>query len=217
MTTLNAIGFTTAGSSIVAMTAFCIFSCAVRSGSPKIAPRCSARSKETIYNRKAKRKRSLFFFLFRCCRRRGNMNHKKYDDEGKHKLDPRSFGNSASTDVKKNHLNQKEGTNFGSGKADYSGEEEDNMKEHVQYRGGPMFGWIPWTLSLSYETLLKGVPGTGTRKNGMEGSMLKVNLDGIVLLRFHGEFVVFTLSEQTIVILFCRIFTFSICENLIFL
>ena len=45
------------------------------------------------------------------------------------------------------------------------------------------------------ETVLKGVPGTGTRKNGMEGSMLKVNLDGIVLLRFHGEFVVFTFSE----------------------
>jgi len=49
-----------------------------------------------------------------------------------------------------------------------------------------MFGWIPWTLSLSYETLLNGVPGTGTRKGGMEGAMLKVNLDGIMLLRFHA-------------------------------
>jgi hypothetical protein len=50
-----------------------------------------------------------------------------------------------------------------------------------------MFGWIPWTLSLSYDQLLTGVPGTGTRKDGMEGSLLKVNLDGIILLRFHGE------------------------------
>ena len=69
-----------------------------------------------------------------------------------------------------------------------STDQNENLKEHVQYRGGPAFGWIPWTLSLSYDTLLQGVPGTGTRKGGMEGAMLKVNLDGIVLLRFHGAF-----------------------------
>jgi hypothetical protein len=58
-----------------------------------------------------------------------------------------------------------------------------------------MFGWIPWTLSLSYDQLLNGVPGTGTRKGGMEGSLLKVNLDGIILLRFHGElFIIIILS-----------------------
>eukprot|EP00547_Thalassionema_nitzschioides_P003598 CAMPEP_0194208912 /NCGR_PEP_ID=MMETSP0156-20130528/7215_1 /TAXON_ID=33649 /ORGANISM="Thalassionema nitzschioides, Strain L26-B" /LENGTH=1137 /DNA_ID=CAMNT_0038935977 /DNA_START=263 /DNA_END=3676 /DNA_ORIENTATION=- len=34
--------------------------------------------------------------------------------------------------------------------------------------------------------MLKGVPGTGTRKGGLEGIMLKVNLDGIVLLRFYN-------------------------------
>jgi hypothetical protein len=65
---------------------------------------------------------------------------------------------------------------------------EKETREEVQYRGGPMFGWIPWTLSISYDQLLRGVPGTGTRKGGMEGSLLRVNLDGIILLRFHGEF-----------------------------
>jgi hypothetical protein len=33
--------------------------------------------------------------------------------------------------------------------------------------------------------MLSGVPGTGTRENGLSGLMLKVNLDGIVLIRFH--------------------------------
>lgn len=55
-----------------------------------------------------------------------------------------------------------------------------------QRRGSPMFGWMWWARSLSYETMLKGVPGTGTRKGGLEGIMLKVNLDGIVLLRFYA-------------------------------
>ena len=33
-----------------------------------------------------------------------------------------------------------------------------------QDRGNPWFGWIRWTLRWSYETLLRGIPGTGTRK-----------------------------------------------------
>jgi hypothetical protein len=53
-------------------------------------------------------------------------------------------------------------------------------------RGSAMFGWIPWTLSLTYAELLHGIPGTGTRKGGLEGSLLKVNMDGIVMLRFHA-------------------------------
>jgi len=34
--------------------------------------------------------------------------------------------------------------------------------------------------------MLQGVPGTGTREGGLSGSMLKVNMDGIVMLRFHA-------------------------------
>ncbi len=197
MTTLEAIGFTTAGSAIVAMGAFLFFSFAVRVGSPKVAPRCTARSQETIYNPKAKRKKSLFSFLFCWNKRRKTFskNHKKDDSESGikivKKIDPNTFSAGAgATGVNK----KGERTNLGSNHADHNGKEnddEDDNKDHVQYRGGPMLGWIPWTLSLSYEQLLKGVPGTGTRKNGMEGSMLKVNLDGIVLLRFHGKFMVF--------------------------
>ena len=48
-----------------------------------------------------------------------------------------------------------------------------------------MLGWILWVMRLSYDTMLRGVPGTGTRDGGLSGTMLKVNLDGIVLLRFH--------------------------------
>lgn len=55
-----------------------------------------------------------------------------------------------------------------------------------QQRGSPMLGWIPWTLSLSYDTMLNGIPGTGTREKGLSGLMLNVNLDGIVLLRFQA-------------------------------
>ena len=55
-----------------------------------------------------------------------------------------------------------------------------------QNRGGPTFGWIRWVLSMTYDTMLKGVPGTGTRHGGLSGALLKVNLDGIILLRYHA-------------------------------
>ena len=61
-------------------------------------------------------------------------------------------------------------------------------KDSSQYRGSATFGWIRWTLGLTYETMLKGIPGTGTRNNGLTGKMLHVNLDDFVLLRFHGKF-----------------------------
>ena len=58
-------------------------------------------------------------------------------------------------------------------------------KVRSQDRGNPIVGWIPWVMSLTYATMLSGVPGTGTREKGLSGLMLKVNLDGIVLMRFH--------------------------------
>ena len=39
-----------------------------------------------------------------------------------------------------------------------------NPTHKDQHRGNPFLGWIRWTLKWSYETLLSGVPGTGTRK-----------------------------------------------------
>ena len=41
-------------------------------------------------------------------------------------------------------------------------------------------------MNLSYDDMLSGVPGTGTRDDGYAGALLRVNLDGIVLLRFHA-------------------------------
>ena len=90
MTSLQAIGFTLAGGSCVSLISLCAFGFAVRFRHYAIAPRCTARPKDTIYN--------------------------------------------------------------------------PHPKEKSQNRGNPWFGWIPWTLRLSYETMLKGVPGTGTRK-----------------------------------------------------
>ena len=49
-----------------------------------------------------------------------------------------------------------------------------------------MLGWVWWVMSLSYGDMLKGIPGTGTRDGGLKGSMLTVNLDHIVLLRFNA-------------------------------
>ena len=46
--------------------------------------------------------------------------------------------------------------------------------------------WIPWTLSLSYKQMLEGIPGTGTRKDGWSGALLKCNLDGIIVIKFHA-------------------------------
>lgn len=112
MTTLQAIGFTLAGGSIVGVLSLGFFGLAVSQRSIFIAPRATARPRNVIYNR--------------------------------HPTDP------------------------------------------TQQRGSPLFGWITWTLGLSYDTMLRGIPGTGTREGGLAGSMLKVNMDGIVLLRFHA-------------------------------
>mmetsp|Transcript_24476 Transcript_24476/g.59936 ORF Transcript_24476/g.59936 Transcript_24476/m.59936 type:complete len:1293 (+) Transcript_24476:346-4224(+) len=60
---------------------------------------------------------------------------------------------------------------------------EQNAPTHAQHRCGG--NWIKWVMGLSEATLLHGVPGTGTRKGGLEGSMLYVTLDCIVLIRFH--------------------------------
>lgn len=74
-----------------------------------------------------------------------------------------------------------------------------NPTDPCQNRGNPMLGWIPWVMGLSYDTLLRGVPGTGTRNGGLSGDMLKVNLDGIVLLRFISV----CLRIATVAMFFC--------------
>ena len=71
---------------------------------------------------------------------------------------------------------------------------------HPQDRGNPFLGWIPWTLHLSYDRMLRGIPGTGTRNKGMEGSFLGVNLDAIILFRYNG-----TLNVELLLLFMCQI------------
>jgi len=45
--------------------------------------------------------------------------------------------------------------------------------------------WILWAYHLTYKQCIIGIPGTGTRKKGWEGPLLKLNLDAVVLLKFN--------------------------------
>lgn len=45
--------------------------------------------------------------------------------------------------------------------------------------------WIIWAYNLTYKQCIVGIPGTGTRKLGWEGPLLKTNLDAVILLKFH--------------------------------
>ena len=75
----------------------------------------------------------------------------------------------------------------GGGGDDLTSNSKSDYAVHPQDRGNPFLGWIPWTLRLSYDRMLRGIPGTGTRDGGMGGKLLGVNLDAIVLFRYHGE------------------------------
>jgi hypothetical protein len=45
--------------------------------------------------------------------------------------------------------------------------------------------FIIWSYNLTYKQCLQGIPGTGTRNKGWDGPLLKVNLDGVILLKYH--------------------------------
>ena len=45
--------------------------------------------------------------------------------------------------------------------------------------------WIIWSYKLTYRDCLLGIPGTGTRRDGWEGPLLKTNLDAVILLKYH--------------------------------
>jgi hypothetical protein len=51
--------------------------------------------------------------------------------------------------------------------------------------GNYWISWVPWALNLSYQEMLDGIPGTGTRRNGHDGPLLKINMDGVILVKFH--------------------------------
>mmetsp|Transcript_4818 Transcript_4818/g.12258 ORF Transcript_4818/g.12258 Transcript_4818/m.12258 type:complete len:1303 (-) Transcript_4818:886-4794(-) len=45
--------------------------------------------------------------------------------------------------------------------------------------------WLRWTSNLTYQQALEGVPGTGSRADGWDGRTLQLNLDGVILLKYH--------------------------------
>lgn len=45
--------------------------------------------------------------------------------------------------------------------------------------------WLLWASKLTYPAAMDGIPGTGTRDDGWSGPTLKINLDGVILLKFH--------------------------------
>jgi hypothetical protein len=45
--------------------------------------------------------------------------------------------------------------------------------------------WYLWARSLTYSQGMDGIAGTGTRDDGWTGPTLKMNLDGVILLKFH--------------------------------
>lgn len=45
--------------------------------------------------------------------------------------------------------------------------------------------WIIWAYNLTYKECIFGIPGTGTRRNGWEGPLLKTNLDAVILMKYH--------------------------------
>eukprot|EP00536_Pseudo-nitzschia_multiseries_P004604 jgi/Psemu1/253742/estExt_Genewise1Plus.C_770053 len=77
-------------------------------------------------------------------------------------------------------------------------------------------GWIPWAMSLRYVDLLAGIPGTGTRKRGWSGPLLKTNLDGIVLLRYHAlQFKVSAVSTILCMMILLPLYYTSRCDPLV--
>lgn len=137
--TFGALGVTLATGSILGVSCFLVFGVAMFFQCPLIAPRCTARPKETIYH-----------------------------------------PNLPST----------------------------STKYKVQDRGNPFFGWISWVMKLPYDTLLTGIPGTGTRKQGLAGKMLQVNLDGVVLLKYH--LIGFKITLLTTLLALCVILPLNI-------
>lgn len=47
------------------------------------------------------------------------------------------------------------------------------------------FAFLRWAYNLTYKECLAGIPGTGTRKDGWEGPLLKTNLDAVIFLKYH--------------------------------
>ena len=196
--TLEAIGVTLVGGLCIWTITVIAFGLAVMMKHTNIAPRCTARHSNTIW-------RSRKDILAEINSNSGDVGtKKKRGRRNKHKKDgasasaaqnnisdvehgiptatmpsPQDPPIEMSTYISKQQQSSTETSTDASNSSYYS---------HPQDRGNPFLGWIPWTLHLSYDRMLRGIPGTGTRNKGMDGQLLGVNLDAIVLFRYNGTF-----------------------------
>ena len=166
--TLEAIGLTLVGGICIWILTVLAFGISVMYKSNNIAPRCTARHGNTIY----RSRKDIILDNKRRMKSSSNNGVDGGDVEGYTSQDP-------SNNLQNIETSDSTATN------NYN---NNNYYKHVQDRGNPFLGWIPWTLHLSYDRMIRGVPGTGTRDEGMSGQLLGVNLDAIVLFRYNGTY-----------------------------
>ena len=176
--TLQAIGLTLGGGLCISFLTILAFGIAVMVRAVNIAPRCTSRHPNTIWRSKKdiyKERRKLAVKKGEeVSNAGGGANNNSFVNGGENLPQSQQMNgnsNNKNASINGNSIN----SNIGS-------------ERHPQDRGNPFLGWIPWTLHLSYDRMLRGIPGTGTRDGGMGGKLLGVNLDAIVLFRYHGKF-----------------------------
>ena len=193
--TLQAIGLTLGGGLCVSFLSIVAFGLAVMARNATIAPRCATRHPNTIW-----RSRKDMYG-----ESKNDDDNDDEDDGDKRKkrrrtirdraLSPLSFmprDPKQSLSPEQLQEEEQERNNDSQNNNNNSNETKSKKKKHekhAQDRGNPFLGWIPWTLHLSYDRMLRGIPGTGTRDGGMGGKLLGVNLDAIVLFRYHGKYI----------------------------
>lgn len=190
--TLQAIGLTLGGGLCVSFLSIVAFGLAVMARNATIAPRCATRHPNTIW-----RSRKDMYGENK------NDDDNDDDDDGERKkrrrtirdrafsplsFMPRDPKQSLTPELAQEEEQQKDSQNNNNEKS------KRKHEKHAQDRGNPFLGWIPWTLHLSYDRMLRGIPGTGTRDGGMGGKLLGVNLDAIVLFRYHGTYLSVSIS-----------------------
>ena len=168
--TLEAIGLTLVGGICIWILTVLAFGIAVMYKSNNIAPRCTARHGNTIYRSRKD------IILDNKRRMKCSNNGGDGDVEGYTSQDP------------SNNMSNSQNNNMETSDSTATNYNNNNYYKHIQDRGNPFLGWIPWTLHLSYDRMIRGVPGTGTRDEGMSGQLLGVNLDAIVLFRYNGTY-----------------------------
>ena len=201
--TLQAIGLTLVGGLCIWTLTVIAFGIAVMLQHTNIAPRCTARHSNTIW----RSRRDILAEVS------SGSTSTTRDDLGKKKRRNKHAKDGASTAAQNNIIGDvehgipatsaampspqdppiemstyisKQQQQSSTTSTTITASQHSSYYSHPQDRGNPFLGWIPWTLHLSYDRMLRGIPGTGTRNKGMDGQLLGVNLDAIVLFRYNG-------------------------------